>query len=259
MAMVPAPHVQSLRHDGGMHVLDYRCQGHPGQTCWQDRHRQWAVILAGAGGFVYRTGGQTHLIEPGMAILTRPGEAYGCEHPFGTGDEALVVTLPEPAMGATGWGQGRSAVLMPDVAAAARLTAAARHDRWQILPAVAALLATSVPVPGTKPDVDDLHSGHALLTRLAACVDDAPSLTSLGERVGLSRFGVNRLVRRLTGQTPHQYRIRQRLTVAAHLLSSTDRPVTAVAADAGWEDLSTFLHAFRQHFGCTPGTFRRQA
>jgi AraC-like DNA-binding protein len=256
---VPAPEILTLREMGSARALNYRCAGHPGQACWQDRHQQWSLVLAQAGGFVYRTDRGARLIEPGMAIVTSPGEAYQCDHPFGAGDEALVVTLPERPPGLA---NRATTALLPSVAAIAHLTAAVHHphgDGHRLFQAVASLIETSPGVPPLPLDDDDLTSGHVVLSQLTALGDDTPSVSQLGQDVGLSRFGVNRLVRRLTGLTPHQYRIRRRLAAAAYLLRTTDRPVTTIAADVGWGDLSTFLHAFRHHLGCSPGAFRQRA
>jgi AraC-like DNA-binding protein len=61
------------------------------------------------------------------------------------------------------------------------------------------------------------------------------------------------------GVTPHQYLIRVRLTRAIELLCDTAMPVTEVAYEAGWGDLSTFLRTFRREIGCTPRQLRRGA
>lgn len=254
-----APDVQCLTATTGLAAYDYQCQGHPGRACWQDRHRHWALIVADGGGFVYHTARGAHLIEPGLAILARPDEAYRCDHPFGADDRALVVTLPAPPPAAA---VPASGVFLPTIGALARLTAAARargRDGRALGPAVAAMLTAAVPVPAHEPDGDLVHGGHAVVTALTAPGDASPSVATIGADLGLSRFAVHRLVQRVTGLSPHQYRIRHRLASAARLLTTTDRSVTAIAADVGWEDLSTFQHAFRRHVGCSPGLFRQGA
>ena len=61
----------------------------------------------------------------------------------------------------------------------------------------------------------------------------------------------------MTGTTPHQYLIAARLRLAVRLLLDTDLPVTRVAYDAGFQDLSNFNHTFRRVVGCTPRAYRR--
>jgi AraC-like DNA-binding protein len=44
---------------------------------------------------------------------------------------------------------------------------------------------------------------------------------------------------------------------AIDLLRDTSMPITDVAYESGWADLSNFLRTFRRDVGCTPGDFRR--
>jgi AraC-like DNA-binding protein len=53
--------------------------------------------------------------------------------------------------------------------------------------------------------------------------------------------------------------VRSRLRHAARLLAEGDRPVTAVALDVGFADLSNFVRTFRRAAGVPPGEFRRVA
>jgi AraC-like DNA-binding protein len=51
--------------------------------------------------------------------------------------------------------------------------------------------------------------------------------------------------------------MRVRLLRALALLRDTEQPVTTIAYDAGWSDLSNFTRTFRRDVGCSPGAFRR--
>ena len=75
--------------------------------------------------------------------------------------------------------------------------------------------------------------------------------------VGLSAFHFLRVFRRATGTTPHRYLVGARLRRAAALLSDTSRPVTDIAYDAGFGDLSNFVRTFHREVGCSPGAYRR--
>ena len=61
------------------------------------------------------------------------------------------------------------------------------------------------------------------------------------------------------GVTPHQYLVRRRLCVAAQRLADQDRPVTDIAFEAGFGDLSNFVRSFHRAAGVSPQGFRRAA
>jgi hypothetical protein len=67
------------------------------------------------------------------------------------------------------------------------------------------------------------------------------------------------LFTRVVGVTPHQYLIRCRLRHAARLLAQDTQPVTAVAFDCGFGDLSNFVRCFGRAAGLSPLAFRRLA
>ena len=76
---------------------------------------------------------------------------------------------------------------------------------------------------------------------------------------GCSRFHFLRTFTRVFGLTPHQYLIRRRLGHAAWLLAHETMPVTEVALEAGFGDLSNFVRTFGRAAGMSPLHYRGRA
>ena len=60
----------------------------------------------------------------------------------------------------------------------------------------------------------------------------------------------------MLGVTPHQYLVRSRLRHAARLLADEDSPITDIAYDVGFGDLSNFVRTFHRAAGVSPRRFR---
>jgi AraC-like DNA-binding protein len=95
--------------------------------------------------------------------------------------------------------------------------------------------------------------------RIDASSDEPIDLESTAQDAGLSPFHFLRLFARVLGVTPHQYVVRSRLRRAARLLAEDTRPITDVAFDAGFADLSNFVRTFHRAAGVSPRGFRRAA
>jgi AraC-like DNA-binding protein len=76
---------------------------------------------------------------------------------------------------------------------------------------------------------------------------------------GLSRYHFLRTFKAVTGITPHQWLLRARLRDAARRLATSRDPVTEIALDVGFEDLSNFIRSFRSEFGVSPSRYRATA
>jgi transcriptional regulator GlxA family with amidase domain len=61
------------------------------------------------------------------------------------------------------------------------------------------------------------------------------------------------------GVPPHRYLLTRRIERASALLRDTDRPITEIAFDTGWESLGTFGRTFRDVTGESPGAIRARA
>jgi AraC-like DNA-binding protein len=75
----------------------------------------------------------------------------------------------------------------------------------------------------------------------------------------LSSYHFLRSFKAVTGVTPHQWLLRARLRAAAEKLAASKMPVTDIALDVGFDDLSNFIRTFRAEFGASPRQYRLAA
>ncbi len=93
---------------------------------------------------------------------------------------------------------------------------------------------------------------------LLADIENPPSLTELGRRVGCSPFYLSRIFRQETGITISACLRRARLERAAELLRGGGSNVTEAAMTVGYSSLSHFSKAFAEAFGCCPCLYGRK-
>jgi AraC-like DNA-binding protein len=84
-------------------------------------------------------------------------------------------------------------------------------------------------------------------------------LDEAAREAGLSPFHFLRVFSGVLGLTPHQHLVRARLRRAARRLAEDDAPITDIAYDVGYGDLSNFVRTFRRAAGVSPRAFRRAA
>ncbi len=85
------------------------------------------------------------------------------------------------------------------------------------------------------------------------------SMAELSARVGMTESAFSRYFRRATGNTFTDFVNRLRITRACQLLMETDRYITNVCYDVGFNNVANFNRRFLQLKGMTPKEFRRQA
>jgi AraC-like DNA-binding protein len=66
-----------------------------------------------------------------------------------------------------------------------------------------------------------------------------------------------RYFKKMTQKTPVEYLNYYRIECAAEELQNSAKPVTEVALDCGFANLSYFIRVFRHWKGQTPGQFRQ--
>lgn len=100
---------------------------------------------------------------------------------------------------------------------------------------------------------------HRARDHVAASLEGRLTLEELGRVACLSPNHLLRSFRQLFGQTPHQYVTERRLERARELLIRTERPVTDICLDVGFESLGSFSWLFRRRTGISPERYRRGA
>ncbi len=114
--------------------------------------------------------------------------------------------------------------------------------------------------------VDSLSQDPELLRRLLRAKDrmDAAShedwpVQRLARVSRVSEAHFARSFKQAFGVPPHRYLLTRRIERATALLRDTDRPITEIAFDTGWESLGTFGRTFRDVTGESPGAIRARA
>lgn len=78
----------------------------------------------------------------------------------------------------------------------------------------------------------------------------------MARTAGLGQSQFHALFRATTGQSPKQFRLRKLLDRAVDRLIGTSEPVSTIAYDLGYQDVSSFNRLFKRRFGVTPSEFR---
>src|ERR1700691_4257900 len=82
------------------------------------------------------------------------------------------------------------------------------------------------------------------------------SLDEMAQSVGLSTAHFARMFRKSTGQTPHQFVLRERLERAKAMLRGPDARVLDVAVACGFTTQQHFAQVFRDAWGVSPTEYR---
>lgn len=82
------------------------------------------------------------------------------------------------------------------------------------------------------------------------------TLQQLADLIDCNSQYLCRFFREIAGVSPIRYLIALRIDRACTLLAGTSRPITDIALDCGFENISYFIRTFRAHRGCTPREYR---
>jgi AraC-like DNA-binding protein len=82
---------------------------------------------------------------------------------------------------------------------------------------------------------------------------DVPAVAAVAH---ISPAHFSRSFRAVFGETPHHYLQRRRVERSMFLLRETNRPITDVCLDVGFNSLGTFSRTFREIVGQSPSEYR---
>ncbi len=260
----------------GWSVADVLCTAGPSDRAFEEQHEVVSIAIVTAGSFQYRSPAGRALLTPGSVLLGNPGQAFECGHDHAAGDRCVAFRYTseyfEGIVGAVA-STGRldlPVARLPPLRELAGLVASGisaslgggTTGSWEELGvqlAVASYRAASREPRGgsTGP-----AGAEARVTRVIRMLErdrtGGGGLSQMAETAGLSPYHFLRTFQRLTGSTPHQYLMRQRLRHAAVRLATEPARVIDIALGSGFGDLSNFNRAFRTEFGAAPLGYRRQ-
>jgi AraC-like DNA-binding protein/mannose-6-phosphate isomerase-like protein (cupin superfamily) len=111
---------------------------------------------------------------------------------------------------------------------------------------------------GTSPSPDGkalLRIGEAL-SHLERHIQDEVNLDELARIAHMSRRSFLRVFQSATGTSPLAWLIDRRIQRACGLLRRTDKQITEIAYDVGFNDSNYFTRQFRKATGCSPREYR---
>jgi AraC-like DNA-binding protein len=119
-------------------------------------------------------------------------------------------------------------------------------------------LLSNVQMQGEDDDTA-LEQINAIVDRIAADVAKPLSAGVVAAELGMSESRFSRFFRRATGNTFTDFVNRIRVNRACQLLMETDRLVTHICYEVGFNNVANFNRRFLEIKGLTPTEFRRQA
>jgi AraC family transcriptional regulator len=264
-----------LASGAGWSVSDVACTAGPRDRPFEERHHRACIAAVTQGTFQYRSRRGSAVLAPGAVLLGEEGACFECGHEHATGDrclafhftpdylEAIVTVVP---------GARRTTFAVPALPPLSSLVSllaaaeAARDDRdngafeelaLRLAGRVAEALA-GMPHVAHRPSRRDERRVTRALRQIEARSPEQLTLTGLARVAAMSPYHFLRTFHAVIGMTPYQFLLRTRLHRAAVDLRRSNAPISTVAFDAGFNDLSTFNRRFRRLMGASPHTYRAQ-
>jgi AraC-like DNA-binding protein len=250
-------------------VSDFRCTAVAGEKPFAELHRSYSISFVRKGSFGYHCRGRSHELVAGSFLIGTPGTEFICTHDHVCGDECLsfffapdlVETIGERA---SAWRVGATPPLA-ELMVLGELAQAAACGRSDIgLDEVGHLISSRLVevVSGEARKPTRLTARDRRRAVEAALWIEANShrdieLEDAARQAAVSPYHFLRLFAGALGVTPHQYLLRTRLRHAARCLAEDDKPVTEIAYDVGFNDLSNFVRTFHRAAGVSPLKFRQ--
>jgi AraC family transcriptional regulator len=266
---------RAIASGDGWRVVDIVCTYGPHDRAFEERFLLTSISLVLSGSFIYRTARGTNLMSAGTLMLGDAGARYECSHQCGEGDRCLSFQFApdlferiaaDAGAKRTRFNCDRLPPLRQFALLCARASLAANEasaiDAISLEEVALDLVGAVIPiVSDTQARAGMNRAQNAqkiadVLRRMENGFEQRLSIADLARETRLSRYHFLRTFREATGITPHQWLLRTRLRRAAERLAGTRDPITEIALDVGFDDLSNFIRSFRAEFGVSPSRYR---
>lgn len=257
----------------GWRIADIVCSADASDPSFEEQHDYVSIALVMAGAFAYRSSAGSGDLCSGSVLLGSPHARFSCSHRHGAGDRCIALQFSAERyeellslLGAATAGMTFPRVALPVCAGGAVLFAktealASGHSHVSAHDLALGIVSWVAGALGRRGCETIATSAQAqTILAVARAIDEdvsaEHSLGALAARASMSPFHFLRCFKRVVGTTPHTYVRIARVRQAARLLRDPNLSISAVAFEAGFQDLSVFNHAFRQIFALTPRQLR---
>ena len=259
----PAQRIREMEA-GGFWITEARYQ--PSAVLEAHAHEQASLTFVLAGGFEEEIGRRRSELRPN-ALLVKPGSVDHRDL-IGPAGASIIFVEPMPARAALiddAVPVLRSVSLVRPPALAricGRLRQEIRRPDAGTGLAVESLLLEALSLVGRQRERGPIAGRppqwlQRIRDALAEQLPDPPTITELATEAGVDPTYVARAFRRHFRMCPSEFVQQLRIDRAAAQLSSSDKPLAQIAADAGFSDQSHLGRVFRRYTGTTPAAFRR--
>ena len=250
-------------------VTEFRCTAGPGSTPFAETFPAHSISYVRKGSFGCHCRGGFHELVAGSILVGYPGDEYVCTHDHVCGDECLsfflAPELVETVNDTSAIWQIGAVPPLPELMVLGELAQTAADGSSDIgLDEIGYAFAGRFveAVSGRKPrrptaSLRDRRRAVETALWIDANSNRPITLDDAAEQAGISAYHFLRLFADVLGVTPHQYLVRSRLRHAARRLADDDSPVTDIAYDVGFADLSNFVRTFHRAAGTSPLKFRQ--
>lgn len=233
------------------------------------RYPQPALGIVLSGSFDYRASGGSATAVPGALVLGNADEPFSCRHLERGGNRRQVAKFASRFLHEIAADLGldeptfRAAVVPPGELAAKGFGIMQRLSKPGEAGAEAGYELAEMALQVNRAElltgsVSTRNQNRILgvVAHLESCFNEPWSLQELAALVPLSVYHFLRLFKAVVGQSPSQYILHSRLRAAAARLVATQAPVSEVALQSGFNDISHFNACFRRQFGQSPMRWR---
>jgi len=109
----------------------------------------------------------------------------------------------------------------------------------------------------TEPIATEIEAAHSAERIIMTDIKMHYSIPQIARRVHLNEFRLKYVFKHIFKVGIFEYLLQARMQEARRLLSQTDKPIKEITSLTGYQRLTSFITAFRKHFGYTPGSVRR--